>query len=100
MFDWVGRERLSLGAVQRRLTAAAIPTPRGNAWLDRSTIWGILSNPAYRGPAAFGKTHTGALRPRRRAQRNRSLQPRRAYSTYDQPVADWLPIPVPGRLSG
>jgi site-specific DNA recombinase len=95
MFDWMGRERLSLGEVQRRLTAATIPTPRGNAEWDRSTIWGILSNPAYRGQAAFGKTHTGTLRPRLRAQRNRSLQPRRAYSTYDQPAANWLPIPVP-----
>jgi site-specific DNA recombinase len=95
MFDWVGRERLSLGEVQRRLTAAAIPTPRGKAWWDRSTIWGILSNPAYRGQAAFGKTRTGALRPRLRAQRHRALQPRRAYSTYDQPAVEWLPIPVP-----
>ena len=95
MFDWVGRERLSIGEVQRRLTAAAIPTPRGKAWWDRSTIWGMLNNPAYRGQAAFGKTHTGALRPRLRAQRNRSLQPRRACSSYDQPAADWLPIAVP-----
>lgn len=95
LFAWIGRERLSIGEVQRRLTAAAIPTPRGKAWWDRSTIWGLLNNPAYRGQAAFGKTCTGALRPRLRAQRNRSLQPRRAYSTYDQPAADWLPIPVP-----
>jgi len=95
LFDWVGRERLSLGEVQRRLTVAAIPTPRDKAWWDRSTIWGLLNNPAYRGQAAFGKTRTGALRPRLRAQRNRSLQPRRAYSSYDQPAADWLPIPVP-----
>ena len=95
LFDWVGRERLSLGEVQRRLTAAAIPTPRGKAWWDRSTIWGLLNNPAYRGQAAFGKTGTSALRPRLRAQRNRSLQPRRACSSYDKPAADWLPIPVP-----
>ena len=95
LFDGVGRERLSRGEVQRRLTATAIPTPCGKAWWDRSTIWGILPNPAYRGPAALGKTRTGALRPRRRAQRNRALQPRRADSTSAQPAADWLPLPVP-----
>jgi site-specific DNA recombinase len=95
MFDWVGRERLSLGEVQRCLTATAIPTPRGKAWWDRSTSWGMLNHPAYRGQAAFGKTRTGALRPRLRAQRHRSLQPRRPYSSYDQPTAEWLPIPVP-----
>ena len=95
VFDWVGRERLSLGEVQRRLTAAAIPTPRGNLGWDRSPLWGLLNNPAYRGQAAFGKTHTGALRPRLRGQRNGSLQPRRAYSSYAQPAAEWLLIPVP-----
>ena len=95
VFDWVGRERLSLGEGQRRLTAAAIPTPRGKLGWDRSTLWGLLNNPAYRGQAAFGKTHTGALRPRLREQRNGSLQPRRAYSSYAQPAAAWLLIPVP-----
>jgi site-specific DNA recombinase len=92
---WVGRERLTLGEVQRRLTAAAVPTPRDTTWWDRSTLWGLLHNPAYRGQAAFGKTRTGALRPRLRAHRHRSLQPRRAYSTDDQPAADGLPIAVP-----
>lgn len=99
VFDWVGRERLSIGEVQRRLTAAAIPSPRGKTWWDRTSIWGMLKNPAYPGQAAFGKTHAGALRPRLRAQRRRTLQPHRPRSTSDVPAEEWLSIPVPAIIS-
>lgn len=95
IFGWVGRERLSIGEVQRRLTAAATLTPTGKTWWDRTTIWDILKNPAYKGQAAFGKTRAGELRPRLREQRGRSLQPRRARSTYNVPAEQWLSIPVP-----
>lgn len=44
---------------------------------------------------AFGKTQAGPLGPRLRAQRGRSLQPRRARSHRDTPPEDWLHIPVP-----
>jgi site-specific DNA recombinase len=43
----------------------------------------MLTPPAYTGPAAFGKTRQGPLRPRH------------ATSPYDTPREDWLPIPVP-----
>ena len=58
-------------------------------------VWGIWKNPAYKGTAAFGKTRTGPLRPRLRAQRNGSLQPRRAVSDYRVPREEWVFIPVP-----
>jgi site-specific DNA recombinase len=99
IFDWVGRERLSIGEVQRRLTTAGIASPRGKGWWDRTSIWGMLKNPAYVGQAAFGKTRVGALRPRLRAQRGRALQPRRAHSTYDLSPEEWLSIPVPAIIS-
>ena len=95
IFQWVGGERLSIGEVRRRLSAAGIPTPRGKQGWDRATIWGILKNPAYKGQAAFGKTRAGELRARLRAQRGRSLQPRRARSSYDVPAEQWFSIPVP-----
>ena len=99
IFDGIGRERLSIGAVKRRLEQAGIPSPKGKPYWDRSTIWGLLKNPAYKGEAAFGKTQTGPLRPRLREQKSRALQPRRAYSTYDKPPEDWLFIPVPAIVS-
>jgi site-specific DNA recombinase len=95
VFDWIGRDRLTIGEVCRRLTQAGERTRSGKTVWDRSAVWGMLQNPAYTGTAAFGKTRQEPLRPRLRAQRGRPLQPRRAVSTVDVPREDWLPIPVP-----
>jgi site-specific DNA recombinase len=92
---WIGRDRLTIGEVCRRLTRAGALIRTGKAVWDRSVVWGMLKNPAYMGTAAVGKTPQGPLRPRRRAQRGRPLQPRRAVSTRDVPPEDWLPIPGP-----
>ncbi len=54
IFDWVGRERATIGEVCRRLQQAGELTQTGkNVW-DRSTVWGMLKNPAYKGMAANG----------------------------------------------
>jgi len=95
IFHWMGVERTSIGEVCRRLKAAQIRSPKGKPAWDRSSVWGILKNPAYKGTAAFGKTKTEALHPKLRAQRGRPMQPRRAVSIADQPRQDWLSIPVP-----
>ncbi len=95
VFQWVGQERATIGDVVRRLTAAKELTRTGRTVWDRTTVWDMLKNPAYVGLAAFGKTQAGPLGPRLRAQRGRSLQPRRARSHRDAPSADWLHIPVP-----
>src|SRR6266705_4489700 len=95
VFDWVGRDRQTIGEVCRRLTQAGEVTRTGKTVWDRSMVWGMLKNPAYIGTAAFGKTRQEPLRPRLRAQRGRVLQPRRAVSTVDMPPEDWFSIPVP-----
>src|SRR6266478_6550720 len=95
VFDWVGRDRVTIGEVCRRLTQAGERTRTGRTVWERSVVGGILHNPAYQGTAAFGKTRQGPLRPRLRAQRGRPQQPRRATADYDVPAAEWLPIPVP-----
>jgi site-specific DNA recombinase len=93
--DWVGRARLTIGEVCRRLTRAGEVTRTGKRVWDRSVGWGMLKHPAYMGTAAFGKTRQEPLHPRLRAQRGRPLQPRRAVSTVDVPQEEWYPIPVP-----
>src|SRR5215471_7121298 len=98
IFLWIGQERLSIGEVCRRLQRAQERTRTGRTQWDRSVVWGILKNPAYKGTAAFGKTRTGPLRPRLRAQRNGSLQPRRAVSDYVVPREEWVFIPVPALI--
>ena len=95
VFDWVGRDRLTIGEVCRRLTQAGERTRTGRTVWERSVVGGLLHNPAYQGSAAFGKTRQGPLRPRLRAQRGRPLQPRRATADYGVPASEWLPIPVP-----
>jgi site-specific DNA recombinase len=95
IFSWVGRDRCSIGEVRRRLDAAQERTRSGKTVWDRGTIWGILKNPAYKGTAAFGKTQVAPLGPRLRAQRGRSLQPKKAYTTQDVPIERWMYIAVP-----
>jgi site-specific DNA recombinase len=95
VFAWVGRDRCTIGEVRRRLEAAKEQTRTGKTVWDRATIGGMLNNPAYKGEAAFGKTAIEPLRPRLRAQRGRSFQPKRAYSHHDVPSDQWMSIPVP-----
>src|SRR5690349_4290082 len=75
VFGGVGRHRLSIGELCRRLSQLGQPTRSGKTTWDRTTIWGMLKSPAYTGQAAFGKTRSGPLAPRLRAQRNGSLHP-------------------------
>jgi len=95
IFRWIGLERASIGEACRRLQQAGVPTRTGKPSWDRSVVWGMLKNPAYKGTAAFGKTRVGPLRPRLREQRGRSLQPRRPVSTNAVPIEEWMLIPVP-----
>lgn len=95
IFDWVGRDRATIGEVCRRLEQAGEVTQTGKRVWDRSTVWGMLKNPAYKGAAAFGKTQVGEMRPRLRATKGQATQPRRAYSTYDVDTPEWIEVPVP-----
>jgi site-specific DNA recombinase len=98
IFWWIGVERASIGDVARRLKQSGISSPKGKNYWDRASLCGILKNPAYKGSAAFGKTHSGPLRQRLRAQRGRSLQPRRGISIFDRPPEEWSHIPVPALI--
>src|ERR1700747_2835029 len=61
---------LSIGEITRRLNAEGIPTRKVSARWERSTVWPVVRNPAYRGGACFGKTRASArtrvMRPQRR----------------------------------
>ncbi len=99
VFEWVGRDRISMGEVARRLKAGAISTSTGKSWWDRTTVWAMLKNPAYKGSAAFGKTRTGPRRPKLRTQRGNPKIPRRTGSTYDTQSSEQISIPVPAIIS-
>jgi site-specific DNA recombinase len=99
IFAWLGRDRVSIGEVSRRLNERGIASPRGKSWWDRTSVWAILKNPAYQGSAAFGKTRTGPRRPRLRQPRGQVKVPRRTGSSYDTSPADQIAIPVPAIVS-
>ena len=81
IFAWVGQDRCSIGEVCRRLKHEGVPTRTGKSAWDRSVVWAILKNPAYKGTAAFGKTRSGPFKPQKlRPQRGRPQHPRRPVS--------------------
>ena len=98
LFAWVGRERLSLGEVARRLEKQGILTPRGARRWNVGTIVSMLKNPAYRGQAQWGKTRSIERQPRLRPLRGRPAQPRRPQSVTRQDTQP-LPISVPALVS-
>ena len=55
VFAWVGHDRLTIGEVCRRLTQAGEVTRTGKTVWDRSVVWGILKNPAYKGPRPLAR---------------------------------------------
>lgn len=95
VFQWVGQERITIGEVCRRLQAAGEETHTGKTIWDRTTIQGMLRNPAYKGKAAFGKTKTAPMHPKLRPQRGDPAIPKRPVSTMNVQEDEWLSIPVP-----
>ena len=56
MFRRYADDGATIADLARWLTGEGVPTRTGKARWDRSVIWGMLRNPAYAGPAVFGKT--------------------------------------------
>jgi site-specific DNA recombinase len=100
IFRRYAEEADSIAAIARALSAQGIPTRTGKQVWDRSTIWGILRNPAYRGEAAFGKTATGERpgKPTRRIRQRGERHGRRP-ARRDRPPEQWTPVPVPALVS-
>ncbi len=97
VFDLYTTDALSIGAITRRLNELGVPTRKEQACWERSTIWAMLRNPAYRGMACFGKTQECARQRRSsRAVRMRTHPPRRGARTqHEAPRGQWIQIPVP-----
>jgi site-specific DNA recombinase len=90
IFQWIGRERISIGEVCRRRRTRGGPARSGQPAWDRSTGAGILKNPAYAGVAAFGKTRVGPLPACLRRVRGGAGQPCRAYGVDSAAPQAWI----------
>lgn len=100
IFQWLVEEQQSIGEIVKNLNNEKIPTRNGASRWDRSTIWGMLRNPAYMGKAAYGKTESVERRQLLRPIRGRNSIPRHAKSTYrEKPREQWTYIDVPPIVS-
>jgi site-specific DNA recombinase len=90
---------LSIGAITRWLNAQGIATRKHGARWERSTVWAMLRNPAYRGAACFGKTRLAARRRVTRTLRLRGGAAKRNSASQERPRAEWIEIAVPALVS-
>ena len=91
-------EGLSIGEITRRLNNQGVPTRKAGRW-ERSVVWGVLRNPAYRGMACFGKTRISARTRVMRPQRRRGVTMPGTTASHERPRAEWTEIPVPALVT-
>ena len=100
VYDNYTVEGLSIGAIARLLREKGVPTRRRVTRWERSVIWAILRNPAYKGTACFNKTQSG---PRQKVTKPFRLSGRAVHgeksSSHERPRDEWIEIPVPPIVS-
>src|ERR1700738_1745748 len=92
-------EGLSIGEITRRINAEGIPTRKASARWERSTVWAVLRNSAYRGVACFGKTRASSRTRVLRPQRRRGVTTPSMTAGHERPREEWIEIPVPALVS-
>jgi len=90
---------LSIGEITRRLNAQGVPTRKLSSRWERSVIWAMLRNPAYRGAASFGKTRVAGRVRVTRAMRRRGGFVSSDSVGHERPREEWIEIPVPAIVS-
>ncbi len=99
VYEVYTQQGLSINAIARLLNEEQVPTRTGTTRWERSTVWGMLRNPAYRGRACYGKTEH---RPRQRITRplrKRQGLASRDSANHERPRQDWIEISVPALIS-
>jgi len=99
IFRYYTQEGLSINAIARRLNNMDIPTRSGKCLWERSTVWGMLRNPAYKGLASFGKTEQCDRQKVTRQLRQRGGYSPRCSASRQRPKEEWIQIPVPAVVS-
>lgn len=86
---------MSIGAITRWLNERGVPPRKRCGRWERSSVWAMLRNPAYKGTACFGKTR---IAPRQRITRPLRLRggiAARNSANHERPREEWIEIPVP-----
>jgi len=99
VYAWYIEEGISIGAIARRLNEQEVPTRSGRCAWERSMIWAMLRNPAYKGTACFGKTESAKRTHITRPIRLKGGFSKRDSSHRERPREEWIEIPVPAIVS-
>ena len=99
VFEIYTQQGLSINAIARLLNARQIATRTGKGRWERSTVWGMLRNPAYRGTACYGKTELCPRQRITRPLRQRKGLPSRDSAGHERPRTEWIEVPVPALVS-
>ena len=99
VFEFYTLSKLSIGEVTRRLNELGILTRKNKSQWERSTIWAMLRNPAYKGTACFGKTCKASRQRITRPLRLRGGVSTRNNANRELPREKWIEIPVPALVS-
>ena len=88
----------SIGAITRWLNDEGVATRKPGARWERSMVWAMLRNPAYRGAACFGKTRVATRQRVTRPLRMRGGMATRDSANHERPREEWIEIPVPALI--
>src|SRR5229473_2109877 len=88
----------SIGAITRWLNEHGVATRKPGTRWERSMVWAMLRNPAYRGTACFGKTRVATRQRVTRPLRLRGGMATRDSANQERPREDWIEIPVPALI--
>ena len=99
IFEWYTRQLWSIGAIARQLNQEQIKTRSGRGRWERSTVWGMLRNPAYQGTACFGKTEICARQRITRPLRQKGGYSRRSSASKEKDRSQWIEVAVPALVS-
>ncbi len=99
IFKLFTESRWAIGAIARYLGAQGIRTRTGKERWDRSVIWAMLRNPAYKGTACYGKTEQVERKKITRPLRLKGGYSPRSSANRERTKEDWIEISVPPLIS-
>lgn len=99
VFKLYAKDALSINAIAQWLNDHQIPTRQRKSFWERTTVWAMLRNPAYKGTACFGKTRSVERKKITRPLRKRGGFSPRCGAHQERPKEQWIEIPVPALVS-
>lgn len=94
------KKDFSIGEIAKHFTSKAYRTRSGKTFWERSVVWAMLRNPAYKGTAAFRKTkRVSRIKKTKLAIDSKNKVSKQPSSSRDRPKEDWIYIPVPAIIS-